>query len=183
MKKWIGNSLVKLILNADKSLRSELYNSLKNNNASIRANNYRKKYQISSTFKFNGKNIKFYGDGEIVCGSNSYIGDYSTIQAARNYKVVIGDNCSISHNVRIYTSSNDSNQNMNNEEPKLKTYGNVTIGNGVWIGANVFINQGIAIGDNVIIGANSVVTQDLVSNGIYGGVPARLIRHKDDGVL
>ena len=44
---------------------------------------------------------------------------------------------------------------------------------------NVFINPNIIIGDNVIVGANSVVTKNLEPNGIYGGVPAKLIRFKD----
>ena len=43
-------------------------------------------------------------------GDNSYIGNLSTVQASKNCKVKIGNNTSISHNVRIYTSSNDANQ-------------------------------------------------------------------------
>ena len=61
----------------------------------------------------------------------------------------------------------------------MEHYEDVIIGNGVWIGANVFINPNIIIGDNVIVGANSVVTKNLEPNGIYGGVPAKLIRFKD----
>tara|TARA_B110000971_G_scaffold188195_1_gene197812 strand:+ start:402 stop:569 length:168 start_codon:yes stop_codon:yes gene_type:complete len=55
----------------------------------------------------------------------------------------------------------------------------VLIGDGVSIGANAFINPGIRIGSNTVIGANSVVTKNLEANSIYGGVPAKLIRHKD----
>jgi len=36
----------------------------------------------------------------------------------------------------------------------------------------------VIIGDNVIIGANTVVTKDLKSNTVYGGVPARYIKSK-----
>lgn len=179
MKRWLGNIFIRLILNADKGLKAELFNSLETNNSIRKIDYFKKKYKIASTFRFNGKNIKFYGDGEIICKENSYIGDYSTIQSAENYSVVIGNNCSISHNVRIYTSSNEANQNMNVINDKVKVFGNVIIGNGVWIGANVFINPSITIGDNVIIGANSVVTKNLETNGIYGGVPAKLIRFKN----
>ena len=58
-------------------------------------------------------------------------------------------------------------------------YGDIVIGNGVWIGANVFINPGIRIDNNVVIGANSVVTKDIKENSIVGGVPAKLIRIKN----
>ena len=54
----------------------------------------------------------------------------------------------------------------------------ITIGDYVWVGANVYISGGVTIGENTIIGADSVVTHDIPPNTIYGGVPARLIRSK-----
>jgi maltose O-acetyltransferase len=178
MMKILANLLIKIILKADNDLKNHLFKSLMENNSSIRYATYRKKYTISGSFKFNGDAIQFYGNGKIMCGQNSYIGSYSTIQSATNCKVVIGNNCSISHNVRIYTSSNTTHQNFDTLGPKNKTDGDVLIGNGVWIGANVFIKEGITIGNNSVIGANSVVTKDVLENGIYGGVPAKLIRMK-----
>ena len=52
----------------------------------------------------------------------------------------------------------------------------VTIGNDVWIGANVTIVNGVTIGDGAVIGANSIVTKDIPPYSIYGGVPAKCIR-------
>lgn len=138
---------------------------------------YRKIYDISSNFKFNGKNIILYGKGEIILNSESYIGSYSTIESGENCKVIIGHKCRISHNVRIYTTTLLSNQNLlNNNLSRFSK--NVIIGNGVWIGANVFINPGVIIGDNSIVGANSVVTKKVEANTIVGGVPARFIKSK-----
>ena len=137
------------------------------------------KYEIHKSFKFNGENVLFYGDGEIKIGKNSYIGWNSTLMAAKEYSILIGDNCNISHNVRIYTSSNNPDQVFNSNLEKIKVYGNVIIGNGVWIGANVFINPGIIINDNSVVGANSVVTKDIEKNSTVGGVPAKLIRFKN----
>lgn len=142
MKKWIGNILIKLILNANETLRRKLFIHLENDNFQFKIDSYKKKYQIKNSFRFNGQNILFYGNGNIFCGENSYIGNNSTIQAYDNYMVRIGNNCSISHNVRIYTSSNETNQNMNSTKEKKKKNGDVIIGDGVWIGANVFINPG-----------------------------------------
>ncbi len=42
---------------------------------------FRRKYSISESFRLRGNNILFYCDGVIECGSNSYIGENSTIQA------------------------------------------------------------------------------------------------------
>ncbi len=139
--------------------------------------NYRYKYDINKTFIFNGKAIDFYGEGEISADCNSYIGSYSTIQAVKKYKVSIGKDCMISHNVRIYTSSAIADQNFS-LKPLKEKYGNVKIGDAVWIGANVFINPGITIGNNAIVGANSVLTKDVPDFAIVGGVPAKIIRMK-----
>lgn len=138
---------------------------------------FSKKYSINKNFRYNGVFIKFYGEGQIIAGEGSYIGSYSTIQASKNYKVIIGQNTSISHNVRIYTESNFADQDFSKKNKAAK-YGNVEIGNYVWIGANVFINPGIKIGNNSVIGANSVVTKDIPENAIYAGVPAKLIKYK-----
>lgn len=138
----------------------------------------REKYTIDKSFRFNGCGIKFFGDGEIEIRSNTYLGENSYIQSVKGESVFIGKNCALSHNIRIYTSSYMSDQDFNIESNKESYSGSVRIGNGVWIGANVLINPGIQIGDNVVIGANSVVTKNIEANGIYGGVPAKLIRFK-----
>lgn len=143
----------------------------------IRYHHLRKQYLIDPTFRFNGHNIQFYGSGKLVIGKNSYIGDLSTIQVDESCEVKIGRNCSISHNVRIYTSSVIPDQDWSLEEKQVK-YGNVVIEDFVWIGSNVFINPGITIGSNSVIGANSVVTKDVPPFSIVGGVPAKLIRTK-----
>jgi maltose O-acetyltransferase len=83
----------------------------------------------------------------------------------------------ISHNVRIYSSSAVADQDFSNNSIEIK-YGNVLIGDYVWIGANVFIGPGVKIGNNSVIGANSVVTKDVEEFSIVGGVPAKLIRYK-----
>lgn len=138
---------------------------------------FRKKYKISESFRFNGTNINFLSDGEIICGEESYMGENSSIQAEKGFKVVIGNHCMISHNVRFYTCSAIADQDFSNRPIKEKC-GNIIIGNYVWIGTNVMINPGIKIGDNSVIGANSVVTNDVPANSIFGGVPAKLIRIK-----
>lgn len=59
----------------------------------------------------------------------------------------------------------------------LATATPVVIGNDVWIGAHVTVLPGVTIGDNVVVAAGAVVTKDVPSNSIVGGVPARILRH------
>lgn len=62
------------------------------------------------------------------------------------------------------------------EYPDLDVFGTVKVGNNVFIGRRTTILPGTTIGDNCVIGAGSVVKGNLASNGVYAGVPARLIR-------
>ena len=51
----------------------------------------------------------------------------------------------------------------------------VTTGNDVWLGHNAVIMGGVTIGDGAVVGAGAVVTHDVASYEIVGGVPARHI--------
>ena len=155
-----------------------LYGVMRSSYYKRRYSYFRSRYGIQSNFRFDGTDIRIYGEGKLELGNNSYIGSNSTLQLDDNSKISIGYNCQISHNVRIYTSSADPNQDFTKKKANPTIVGDVIIGNGVWIGANVFINPGIIIEDNAVIGANSVVTKNIPKNAIFGGVPAKLIRYK-----
>lgn len=123
------------------------------------------KVWIAKTFNCdNGKNI-FIG--------NNFTGNYNlTILDIR--EVVIGDNVMIGPNTLITTVGHPltpmgRRQHMGIAKP-------VHIGNDVWIGGNVTILPGVTIGDNVVVAAGAVVTKDVPSNCLIGGVPARIIK-------
>ena len=51
------------------------------------------------------------------------------------------------------------------------------IGNNVLIGNGSIILKGVKIGDNVVIGAGSIVTNDIPSNSLAFGNPAKVIKN------
>ena len=52
----------------------------------------------------------------------------------------------------------------------------ITVGDSVWIGANVSVLPGVTIGSNTIIGAGSVVNKDIPEGVIAVGNPCKVMR-------
>lgn len=94
--------------------------------------------------------------------------------------VHIGDWCMIGPNTVITTVGHPMDPAGRRE--RLATSALVTIGDDVWIGANVTILPGVTIGDNVVIGAGAVVSRDIPSNSLALGVPARVVKTLEDNV-
>jgi sugar O-acyltransferase (sialic acid O-acetyltransferase NeuD family) len=57
--------------------------------------------------------------------------------------------------------------------PSVRCNGNVTIGDGAYIGAGAVIRQGIAIGARATVGMGAVVTKDVPAGETWVGNPAR----------
>lgn len=57
----------------------------------------------------------------------------------------------------------------------------IHIGNDVWIGARVIVLPGVTIGNHVIVGAGAVVAKDVPDYAVVGGVPAKVIRMRNEG--
>ncbi len=55
----------------------------------------------------------------------------------------------------------------------------VVVEDGVLIGANAVVIEGVRIGKNSVVAAGSVVIDDVESGVVVGGVPARILKKKD----
>lgn len=56
----------------------------------------------------------------------------------------------------------------------------VRIGNDVWIGAHACVLPGVTIGEHAVIAAGAVVRSDVAPYTIVGGVPAKVLRVKQN---
>jgi serine O-acetyltransferase len=54
------------------------------------------------------------------------------------------------------------------------------LGSHIFIGSGAKIFGAITVGDNVTIGANAVVNKSIANNAVVGGVPAKVLRYKQD---
>lgn len=113
----------------------------------------------------------------ISIGKGTYINGGMVI-AGTNSRITIGNDCLISYNVHIRTTSHaySSSDILIREQGVIEK--DIRIGNNVWIGYGVQILAGVTIGDNCIIGAGSVVTKNVPNNEIWAGVPAKIIKKR-----
>jgi maltose O-acetyltransferase len=58
----------------------------------------------------------------------------------------------------------------------------IVIGEGAFIGSTSFISLGVTIGKGAVVGAHSVLTKDVPEFEVWGGVPAKFIRHRLEGL-
>lgn len=115
--------------------------------------------------------------GNIFVGHNSHINHNCCIWAGTQSKIILGDNLLMGPGVKIFSG----NHGMRLECPMAfqeRAEADVIIGNDVWLGAGSIIVSGVRIGDGTVVAAGSVVTKNLPSYAIAGGVPAKVIRDR-----
>lgn len=120
-------------------------------------------------------NVELQSAGQINFGNGCSINSYSRIVALE--KISLGERVVLAQFVTIVDHDHSTkiiNGKLNVE--KIET-SPIYIGNYVWIGDKATITKGVSIGDNVVIAANSVVTKDIPSNCIAGGIPAKVIKY------
>jgi acetyltransferase-like isoleucine patch superfamily enzyme len=117
-------------------------------------------------------------EGRVAIGAKSVLGQECTISAYQH--VSIGRECVIADRVMLIDFDHGS---VEVERP-IRLQGiykrDVNVGHNVWIGYGACILRGVTVGDNAIIGTNSVVTKHVESNAVVGGVPARVLRMRDE---
>jgi len=88
--------------------------------------------------------------------------------------VHLGKGCTVGHGVTFITA----NHRLGPPEHRAgEVYASgITVGVGVWIGANAIILPGVQVGKGAVIGAAAVVTRDIPANCLVTGVPARIAK-------
>lgn len=139
--------------------------------------------------------IRVHKKSKVFIGKNVVIGDDVYIKVKKGAELIIGDNVHINKGSRIssfrsikiekntliasYCNLLDHNHTYTLlSAPSTKEYecSPIHIEEGVWLGTKVQVNKGVKIGKFTVVGSNAVVTKDVESSSVYGGIPAKKLK-------
>ena len=129
-----------------------------------------------------GINNKFHSNIYIGRGNNIKIGDNCQINDNIRFdNVIIGNNVMIARDcIFIGKVHNYSFLDIPMTEQGSFEPNSTIVEDNVWIGIRSIIMPGIEIKSGSVIAAGSVLTKSTIKNGVYAGVPARLIKIKEE---
>ena len=158
---------------------------------------------LRDTLKYCGEGVVLYPLCKMIRSEHAEIDDYTRIldftfiDAGKSLKIgkhsmitwqvvieggantYIGDRVFIGPGSRILTSTYKLHgfysAEFIPEECHQIEYGDITIHDDAYIGANCSILPGVTIGEGAVVGANAMVNKDLEPWGIYVGCPAKKV--------
>lgn len=111
-----------------------------------------------------------YVYGKVQIGRNTWVGPMTLLDGSGGLE--IGDQCSISSGVHLYThdtvKKRISRGRLGGEKAPIK------IGSCCYIGPQTVIARGVTLGDFCVVGANSFVSESFPSHSVLMGTPATL---------
>lgn len=125
-----------------------------------------------------GRGVHPYPSAKIWAPWNLILSDYSCLgEAVDCYSVAqitIGPHATVSQYSYLCTASH------NFEEPDMPlTTAPITVGEGAWITADVFVGPGVNIGAGAVVGVRSTVLRDVEPWSVVAGNPARFIKKRE----
>ena len=108
---------------------------------------------------------------------NLKMGDHSCLAAHADCycvdRVTIGAHATVSQYSYLCAATHD----FEKRDMPLVT-APITIGEGAWIAADVFVGPGVTIGEGAVVGARSSVFADVEPWTVVGGTPARFLKKR-----
>lgn len=131
---------------------------------------------LGNDVRIDGGTVILATRGKLTVGSCVHIEPSSSLVCHSG--ITIGNFCTISHGVRLFTGSADySGESLTNRFPaggyQNPKFGPITLEDHVIVGGNSVIMPYVTLGEGAAIGALSLVRHSLAGWSIYGGNPLR----------
>ncbi len=107
---------------------------------------------------------------ELTAGAETWIFDYCYINPSR--AIHLGRNVGIGGGSYLFTHGLW----LSRLSGYPVSYGEINIGNDVWLPWGCFIMPGVTIGSGAVVGARSLVTKSVPNGSLVAGSPAKVIR-------
>lgn len=125
-------------------------------------------------------NVSIRNGERITIGAGSHVGERAYLWAGdESGAISIGEHCRLGPEVFVTASD----YGLRPDELiafQERNERDVVIGDDVWLGARVFVGAGVSIGDGCVVSAGSVVARSLPAGSVAVGVPARIVRRRED---
>jgi len=120
--------------------------------------------------------------GKIRIGRNVGLGAQTILHSVANSPLILGDDVIIGPQCYLVGGSNYNIDDLSIPTWKqgIKEDGGSELKDNVWLGAGVTVVGGVTIGSGSVIAAGAVVTSNIEPMSICGGIPARVIRKRED---
>ncbi|RLD58553.1 MAG: acyltransferase [Bacteroidetes bacterium] len=162
---------------------------------------YKKIFIGTNTIIEPGVVLSIVLSGKITIGNNCEI-RRGTIISTHGGDIVIGNSCSLNPYCVIYgmgglkiddyvriathTSIVPSNHRIDSIDELIINQGlskiGIKINKNVWIGAGVVILDGTVINEGVVVAAGAVVKGIIKKNTVIGGIPAKIIKYRQNNI-
>ncbi len=113
----------------------------------------------------------------IEIGNDVYIAHNVWINAIGKLKIdsesVIGPMCVLSTSKHKFKNGKATNEGV---------FRPINIGEGTWLASHVVVTDGVNIGKGVLVAAGAVVTHDIKDGAFIGGIPAKEINRRKEGL-
>ena len=130
-------------------------------------------------FDFNHVEIGEYSYGELNVvdfGGDNFLRIKKFVSIAQNVTFVLN----AEHNINTVSTYPFKVKMLKICESESFGKGDIVVDDDVWIGYGATIMSGVHIGQGAVIAAGSVVTKDVPTYAIVGGVPAKVIKYRFD---
>jgi acetyltransferase-like isoleucine patch superfamily enzyme len=117
-----------------------------------------------------------HAHGFVRIGRRTFIGSGAILGAGGGIR--IGDGVLIGPNVVMISEEHIFSDPHRTIADQGVIYAGITIGHGVWIGANATLLGGVTIGEGAVVGAGAVVAKDVPEKSVVVGVPAKVVAHR-----
>jgi acetyltransferase-like isoleucine patch superfamily enzyme len=137
----------------------------------------------------------------ITVGNGGFIGR-GTILSCKNGDITLADGVNIGFHAEIFSGSSvtvgrhglfaaytylvgGGHAFEESEAPVIaqeRTSAGIVVGENVWLGTGAKVLDGVTLGNDVVVGANAVVTDDIPSGCVAVGIPARVVRRRNEAL-